>query len=477
MRSSSDGQANAITSGREIMNTIFRNGLALAVVVIAGHAAAQVTFYQDDEFRGPSFTAERAVENFQRFGFNDRASSVVVQGERWEVCQDARFAGRCVVLRPGRYPSLAAMGLNDRISSARAVGTDERDAGAAQITFYEREGFQGQAFTADRAVEDFSRSGFNDRASSIDVRSGNWVACEDARFSGRCVILQPGRYPSVAAMGLNDRISSVRRADADDRVGDQRAAPAAPGQGSITFYERDGFQGQAFTADRAIEDFRRSGFNDRASSIDVSGGNWVACEDVRFAGRCVILQPGRYPSVAAMGLNDRISSVRRADANDRVSDSRTAPRGAYDYRRRGGEQTFQATVTSVRAVVATPQQRCWVEREQISPDNASANIPAALAGAVIGGILGHQIGGGGGKDAATALGVLGGAALGANLGRDGSPQQPATQEVQRCDTPVAQARPDYWDVTYVFREREFHVQMVTPPGPTITVNSEGEPRV
>lgn len=364
----------------------FQNG------AIATHATAQVTFYQDDGFRGQSFTTERDVGNFQRFGFNDRASSVVVQGERWEVCEDARFEGRCVVLRPGRYPSLSAIGLSDRISSARAIGRDER--------------------------------------------------AGDNRFV-------PG--PIVQ----------------------DNARPGA----QITFYEHDGFQGQTFTADRAIEDFSRFGFNDRASSIDVRGDNWVVCEDSRYGGRCMILQPGRYPSLFALGLNDRISSVRRADVNDRVSDNRNAPIGAYDYRRRSGEQTFEANVTSVRAVVAAAQQRCWVEREQISPNNTNANVPGALAGAVIGGILGHQIGGGGGRDAATALGVLGGAAIGANVGRDSSGQQTYTQDVQRCDRPVGQVRPDYWDVTYVFRGREYHVQMVAPPGPTVTVNSEGEPRV
>ena len=480
------------------MNRLLKNALAVAAVAIATHATAQVTFYQDDGFRGQSFTAERDVGNFQRFGFNDRASSVVVQGERWEVCEDARFEGRCVVLRPGRYPSLSAIGLSDRISSARAIGRDERAGDnrfvpgpvvqdnarpGAQITFYEHDGFQGQTFTADRAIEDFSRFGFNDRASSIDVRGDNWVACEHARFEGRCVILQPGRYPSLSALGLNDRISSVRRADVNDRVADNRFVPgpivqdnARPGA-QITFYEHDGFQGQTFTADRAIEDFSRFGFNDRASSIDVRGDNWVVCEDSRYGGRCMILQPGRYPALSALGLNDRISSVRRADVNDRVSDNRNAPIGAYDYRRRSGEQTFEANVTSVRAVVAAAQQRCWVEREQISPNNTHANVPGALAGAVIGGILGHQIGGGGGRDAATALGVLGGAAIGANVGRDSSGQQTYTQDVQRCDRPVGQVRPDYWDVTYVFRGREYHVQMVTPPGPTVTVNSEGEPRV
>jgi uncharacterized protein YcfJ len=373
------------------MNRIVKNALAVAALAMAAHATAQVTFYQDEDFRGQSFTAQRDVENFQRFGFNDRASSVVVHGQRWELCQDARFEGRCVVLRPGRYPSLSAMGLNDKISSARAMGNDER-------------------------------------------------------------------------------------------VGDNRMVPRPIPQGDarpgsqITFYENNGFQGRSFTVDGAIEDFRRAGFNDRASSIDVRGDNWVACEDALFQGRCVILQPGRYPELSSLGLSDRISSVRRANVNDRVTDNRNVPVGAYDYRRRGGEQTFQANVTSVRAVVGTPQQRCWVEREQISPNNANANIPAALAGAVIGGILGHQIGGGGGKDAATALGALGGAAIGANVGRDGSGQG-ATQDVQRCESAVGQVRPDYWDVTYVFRGREFHVQMVAPPGPTVTVNSEGEPRV
>ena len=66
----------------------------------------QVIFYENDGFGGRSFTTEKQVNNFQRFGFNDRASSVVVIGDRWEVCEDTGFSGRCVVLRPGRYASL-----------------------------------------------------------------------------------------------------------------------------------------------------------------------------------------------------------------------------------------------------------------------------------------------------------------------------------------------------------------------------------
>jgi len=51
------------------------------------------------------------------------ASSAVVSGEPWEVCDGEEFSGRCVVLKPGRYPSLDKVGMNNRISSARPAGS------------------------------------------------------------------------------------------------------------------------------------------------------------------------------------------------------------------------------------------------------------------------------------------------------------------------------------------------------------------
>ena len=88
--------------------------LAVATVAIATQAAAQITFYEYDNFQGRTFTTQRNVANFERFGFNDRASSVIVMNNRVEVCEDVRFGGQCTVLRPGRYPSFSAMGINDR---------------------------------------------------------------------------------------------------------------------------------------------------------------------------------------------------------------------------------------------------------------------------------------------------------------------------------------------------------------------------
>jgi uncharacterized protein YcfJ len=43
----------------------------------------------------------------------------VVDRGRWEVCEDARFSGRCAILRRGSYPTLRDMGLNNSISSVR----------------------------------------------------------------------------------------------------------------------------------------------------------------------------------------------------------------------------------------------------------------------------------------------------------------------------------------------------------------------
>jgi uncharacterized protein YcfJ len=68
------------------------------------------------------------------------------------------------------------------------------------------------------------------------------------------------------------------------------------------------------------------------------------------------------------------------------------------------------------------------------------------------------------------------AAVGANIGRDSTGRPQVTRGVQRCTNVPSQARPDCWDVSYMFRGQEHHIQMVTPPGRTVTVNRMGEPR-
>lgn len=253
---------------------------------------------------------------------------------------------------------------------------------------------------------------------------------------------------------------------------------ALPALAQVTFYEREGFQGRSFTVKNRLANFERSGFNDRASSVVVQSNRWEVCDDLRFRGKCVVLRPGQYPSLAAMGMNNRVSSVRIVSRSARVDDNRYAPAPLVtrDYRRRNKERLYEAEVVSVRAVVAPSEQRCWVEREQVAGDRSGYNVPGGIAGAVIGGILGHQVGSGRGNDVATALGAVAGGAVGANVGREGRGDSSYTQNVRRCENVPSQARPEYWDVTYSFRGQEHRVQMAAPPGRTVTVNSQGEPR-
>jgi uncharacterized protein YcfJ len=240
----------------------------------------------------------------------------------------------------------------------------------------------------------------------------------------------------------------------------------------VTFYEREDFHGRTFTTHRPVDNFERYGFNDRASSVVVTGERWEVCDDANFGGRCMILRPGQYPSLASLGMNNSISSARMIRRDARVEDERYAPAPVgYEWRRRDNERLYQANVTSVHAVMGSPEQHCWVEREQVTQERHS-NVPGAVVGAVIGGILGHQIGNGRGNDVATAAGAVGGAVVGSNVGNG----RTYDKDVQRCTTDYSSSTPEYWDVTYIFRGQEHRMQMTQPPGQTVTVNEHGEPR-
>jgi uncharacterized protein YcfJ len=243
----------------------------------------------------------------------------------------------------------------------------------------------------------------------------------------------------------------------------------------ITLYEDDGFRGRTFVSQDMVRNLNKQNFNDRASSVIVTGNRWEICDDAGFSGQCVVLRPGQYPSLTELGLNDRISSARLIPNDVRVSNDRYAPEPIVerDYRARRGERLFDAQVIDVRAVMGQAEQRCWMEQQQV-PAEQRSGVPGGIAGAVIGGILGHQVGGGSGRDIATVGGAVGGAVIGSKIAKRNN-DNTRTQEVQRCTT-ASEAKPAYYDVTYTFRGQQHTAQMAVPPGPTITVNRNGEPR-
>ena len=82
---------------------------------------------------------------------------------------------------------------------------------AADLTLYANDDYQGRTLSVVIDERQLGVLNFDDRASSVVVEKGSWVLCTDEDFSGRCVTLDPGRYASLQALGLNDEITSVRR--------------------------------------------------------------------------------------------------------------------------------------------------------------------------------------------------------------------------------------------------------------------------
>ena len=203
------------------MNSKTQFAFALVACALAAQAAAQVTFYEHENFYGRSFAVAGEVRNLERTGFNDRASAVVVQRGRWEVCEDRRYSGRCVVLRRGEYPSLAAMGLNDRVTSVREVSNNApisddryappaRPADNSQISFYEHPNYEGRVYTSNDSVPNVRPIGFERAVSSVVVRGGPWEMCDQPNFRGQCVVLRRGQYPDLRVLNMDDRIASMR---------------------------------------------------------------------------------------------------------------------------------------------------------------------------------------------------------------------------------------------------------------------------
>ena len=254
----------------------------------------------------------------------------------------------------------------------------------------------------------------------------------------------------------------------------------------LTLYEGEGYRGRTFSTNDRVRNLDRAGFNDRASSVVVERGRWEVCEDARFEGRCVVLRRGSYPSLRDMGMNNAISSVRRAEPGRSygyeapppvaVVPRGEAPRPLYGPTAAAAPRPayHEVPVASVRAVMGPPSQRCWVEREQVAqPYRGEPNLGGAVLGGIIGGVLGHQVGGGSGKDLATAGGVVAGAAIGANVNRSGNTGY-AQRDVQRCQN-VSSSQPAYWNVSYFHGGIEHRVQMASAPGNTLLVDEAGAP--
>ncbi|WP_296942511.1 beta/gamma crystallin-related protein [uncultured Massilia sp.] len=215
------------------------------------------------------------------------------------------------------------------LAAAAVLATLTNTALAGELTLFADSNFRGNRVTLERDARNLGDMNFNDRVSSIAIRSGVWQLCEHANFDGRCIELGPGEYRNLP--DFNDAISSVREVtrgpgrgpggpgrwdDRDERGdhGDWRGDRGGwrddrRGGDDVELFSSQRFEGAQVGLSRDQRSLSDVGFNDRAGSIIIREGRWEFCEHADFRGQCVVFGPGRYAFLEQM--NNRISSMRR----------------------------------------------------------------------------------------------------------------------------------------------------------------------
>jgi len=213
--------------------------------------------------------------------------------------------------------------------------------GGAEATLFDFPNFQGQSVQLRGEARDLTFSGFDDKATSIRIESGDWEACSEPDFGGACRIIGESAW-DLADLDFNNTISSIRPASAgapepspspspapapqpwpdddgdrspiypgdpdypaDGRYPDQpRGGPAA----ELSLYAFERYEGFRVTLEESTEDLRYLRFANEARSARVAGGAWRLCDRPNFGGRCVVVEDD-VPDLAAIGLAEAVASV------------------------------------------------------------------------------------------------------------------------------------------------------------------------
>jgi hypothetical protein len=77
-----------------------------------------------------------------------------------------------------------------------------------RVELFDRNGFSGGEYVVTGTITNFDPLGYNDRARSMVVQSGNWLVCQHMDFGGLCQSYGPGSYEDLGA--LDNQISSIR---------------------------------------------------------------------------------------------------------------------------------------------------------------------------------------------------------------------------------------------------------------------------
>jgi len=143
---------------------------------------------------------------------------------------------------------------------------------------------------------------------------------------------------------------------------------------------------------------------------------------------------------------------------------------------RGPQYAQVVSATPIKESVKTPRQECRnvtvTHRKPVQDEN---RIAGSVLGAVAGGVIGHQFGGGRGKDIATVAGALGGGYAGNQIQGSMQENDTYTTTQQRCKTVYDKSEKMLgYDVTYKIGDQQGKIRMDKDPGAQIPLDNNGQ---
>jgi uncharacterized protein YcfJ len=143
---------------------------------------------------------------------------------------------------------------------------------------------------------------------------------------------------------------------------------------------------------------------------------------------------------------------------------------------RGPQYAEVLAVTPVKETIETPREVCKdVTVTRQAPVKDQHQIAGTAIGAIAGGLLGNQIGGGSGKKIATVAGAVGGGYAGNKVQEGMQERDTYTTTETRCNTVTDTSEKLVgYDVKYQLGEQVGTVRMDRDPGSQIPVNKQGE---
>lgn len=196
-------------------------------------------------------------------------------------------------------------------------------ASAQGLELFDFPNFQGASVRVDREVANLGPGAFDDLTTSINVISGAWEVCEGANFTGQCMVVTESVW-DLQSLGLNNRISSIRPAQAFGQGGPAYPGPSQPPAGAgyaqqpmLVLYENTNFRGRSATFYGTADNLRFEGFDDRARSAEITG-EWTLCEGPNMTGRCERFTSD-IPDLSRFAMANAISSLEPAQATPAYS--------------------------------------------------------------------------------------------------------------------------------------------------------------